>query len=152
MLNSFSFIGLTPGLLVAYASVRWVASLFDSRRGFRAGMEKQQFRRALRYVSELPTLFGLSDYVLKSCFLVYSNIDRILMAYSSTPSSILSYRDYGLCIYEANILKQRARYTLPRSVLPMFQQDLTDLTDMGHGVSRQQSVVHRIQWMYSKWI
>ncbi|KUL88145.1 hypothetical protein ZTR_04167 [Talaromyces verruculosus] len=124
----FGFIGLTPGLLITYSGVRWVASLFDSRKGFRAGLEKQQFRNSVR------------------------NIDRILGAYPTDPDSVLSYRDYGLCIYEAQILKRRAQYTIPRSFLAIFQQDLTDLTDLSQGVRRQQNALHRIQWTYSKWI
>ncbi|EED18389.1 conserved hypothetical protein [Talaromyces stipitatus ATCC 10500] len=123
----FGFIGLTPGLLITYTTVRWIASLFDSRKGFRAGIEKQKFRNAVR------------------------NIDRILGAYPTTPDSVLSYRDYGLCIYEAQILKRRAQYTVPRSFLPIFQQDLTDLTDLSHGVWRQRNALQRIQWTYSKW-
>ncbi|KAH8690983.1 ATP synthase regulation protein NCA2-domain-containing protein [Talaromyces proteolyticus] len=124
----FGFVGLTPGILVSYATLRGIGSFLGNRKGFRAGTEKQRIRRAIR------------------------NVNRILSEASSTPKGILSYRDYGLFISEAYVMSQSSQYTLPRSVLGDFKQDLADLMDVGKGVKSQMNVVGRIQWMYSRWI
>ncbi|KAL2807605.1 ATP synthase regulation protein NCA2-domain-containing protein [Aspergillus granulosus] len=44
----FGFVGLTPGILISYASIRWFFGLLGSRRGFRMGRRQDDLRYALR--------------------------------------------------------------------------------------------------------
>lgn len=73
-------------------------------------------------------------------------------AASSTSNGALSYKDYGLFICEAHVMKYCSKYTLPKSVLSDFKEDLADLMDVSRGVGAQVNVLNRIQWMYSKWM
>ncbi|KAL1963310.1 hypothetical protein VTN77DRAFT_8533 [Rasamsonia byssochlamydoides] len=124
----FGFVGLTPGILVSYATFRWIGSVLGNRKGLQKGKEKDGLRRALR------------------------NIDRILTRSSSGSNNILSYKDHGYFICEIHIMSYRAKYTLPRSVFHDFKEDMADLMDVSRGVDKQLKAVSRIQWAYSKWI
>ncbi|CRG91495.1 Rab GTPase SrgA, putative [Talaromyces islandicus] len=97
----FGFVGLTPGIFVSYATLRGIVSFLDKRKGIRAGSEKHRLRRAI----------------------------RILNAASSASNGALSYKDYGLFICEAHVMKYCSQYTLPKSVLSDFKEDLADLMD-----------------------
>jgi nuclear-control-of-ATPase protein 2 len=44
----FGVVALTPGILVSYATLRWIAGFFGSRRGIRMGRRRGEMLRALR--------------------------------------------------------------------------------------------------------
>jgi nuclear-control-of-ATPase protein 2 len=56
--DTFSFVGLTPGILVSYASFRWLGSVLGNRKGIRKGNERQSLRRSLRYMFPIYSLFS----------------------------------------------------------------------------------------------
>lgn len=62
-LTFYSFVGLTPGILVSYSVFQWIGGLFGSRRGLRRSKEQYQLRHALRYV--LNTFFGSDKHRTK---------------------------------------------------------------------------------------
>lgn len=53
-LTFYSFVGLTPGILVSYSVFQWIGGLFGSRRGLRRRKEQYQLRHALRYLLNNP--------------------------------------------------------------------------------------------------
>ncbi|RAK98044.1 NCA2 family protein [Aspergillus ibericus CBS 121593] len=123
----FGFIGLTPGILVSYASLRWLYSLFGNRKGLRMGKQQNELRHALRTVHRTLTL-------------------------SAPPTGgILAFRDYGLLICNAEALLSKARTILRGTDLRSFQEDISDLIDRDR-VDRQLRVVERMGWVYSRWL
>lgn len=56
--DTFSFVGLTPGILVSYASFRWLGSVLGNRKGIRKGNERQSLRCSLRYMFPIHSLFS----------------------------------------------------------------------------------------------
>ncbi|KZF21261.1 ATP synthase regulation protein NCA2 [Xylona heveae TC161] len=130
----FGFVGLTPGILVCIASLRWVKDTFGSRSGSKEGKRHVKMVRVLR------------------------NIDRILSA-SSSPSSpgsphqgMLSYKEHGLLLCEVHTMRQTAQRVLPGEIHREFLEDIEDLVDIRTGVERQLKVVERIRWAYAKWL
>ncbi|KAL1955394.1 hypothetical protein VTO42DRAFT_8614 [Malbranchea cinnamomea] len=124
----FGFIALTPGILVSYAALQWVAGFFGSRRGIRQGKRRGEMLRSLRAV------------------------DRVLTASEPLPRGVLSYKDHGLLLCEVELLRQRARQVLPGVTYHEFQEDLAELLNVRVGVERQRKVLERIRWAYRQWI
>ncbi|KAJ5929705.1 hypothetical protein N7454_006655 [Penicillium verhagenii] len=119
----FGFIGLTPGILVSYTSLQWVAGLFSNRRGLRQGKKRYQLRRGLR------------------------NVTRILTSASVT-NEVISYKDSGRLICEAEALLQHVKTVLGGLEYREFREDIEDLLDIQGGVTKQLRVVERIRWTY----
>ncbi|KDB21569.1 hypothetical protein H109_06508 [Trichophyton interdigitale MR816] len=124
----FAFIGLTPSILVSYATVQWAAGLLGSRRGLRQGRRRSEIIRSLR------------------------TVNRILMSSLPSQTGVLSYKDHGLLICEAETLRRRAERVLPGAIYHEFHEDLNDLLNVRAGISHQMKVVDQIRWTYSKWI
>ncbi|KAJ5632218.1 hypothetical protein N7490_008557 [Penicillium lividum] len=101
----FGFIGLTPGILVSYTSLQWVAGLFSSRRGLQRGKKRYQLRRGLR------------------------NVTRILTSASVT-NEVISYKDSGRLICEAESLLQHVQAVLGGLEYREFREDIEDLLDI----------------------
>ncbi|KAB8226864.1 NCA2 family protein [Aspergillus alliaceus] len=123
----FGFVGLTPGILVSYATLRWFGGIFGNRRGLRAGRQQDELRHALR------------------------NAHRTLISSTSTISGLLTYRDYGLLICETEVLLNKAGTVLKGVDLRAFREDISDLINQ-RVVDRQLEIFGRMGWVYSKWI
>ncbi|KAL4994825.1 ATP synthase regulation protein NCA2-domain-containing protein [Aspergillus recurvatus] len=122
----FGFVGLTPGLLISYASIRWFLGLLGNRRGFRMGRRQDDLRYALR------------------------KIHRILSTSSLTGEGRLSHKDHGLLICNVEILLGRGRTMLKGEDFRSFQEDASDLVNESQA-AKQLQVVQRMAWTYSKW-
>ena len=83
---------------------------------------------------------------------VLRNIDRILTAAQPLEDGGLYYKDYGLLLCEAHVLRKMAQATFPRMVLREFLTDLEELTSLHIGVERQRKVMGRLRWGYARWI
>lgn len=123
----FGFIGLTPGVLVSIGVYRWLRGVLSSRRGV------QQWARQGRML------------------LILRNIDRILSGATPTEDGEISYKDHGLLLCEVHLLRQAASGILPRRIFHDFLVEIDELVDVRSGLQRQQKVVERIRWAYSKW-
>ncbi|CAO2647717.1 Nn.00g086390.m01.CDS01 [Neocucurbitaria sp. VM-36] len=123
----FGFIGLTPGLLVSIGAYRWLRGVFSSRKGV------QQWAKQGRML------------------LILRNIDRILTGATPTEFGEISYKDHGLLLCEVHLLRQAASGILPRRIFHDFLVEIDELVDVRTGLERQQKVVERIRWAYSKW-
>ncbi|KAI8937081.1 hypothetical protein NX059_006298 [Plenodomus lindquistii] len=123
----FGFIGLTPGVLVSIGMYRWLRGVFSSRKGV------QQWARQGRML------------------LILRNIDRILSGATANEFGEMSYRDHGLLLCEVHLLRQAASGSLPRRMFQEFLVEIDELVDVRSGLVKQQRVVERIRWAYSKW-
>jgi nuclear-control-of-ATPase protein 2 len=123
----FGFIGLTPGVLVSVGMYRWLRSVFSNRRGMQQWTKQGQLLLILR------------------------NIDRILTAARPTEFGEMSYQDHGLLLCDVHLLRQAASTILPRRIFHEFLVEINELVDVRTGLERQQKVVERIRWAYSKW-
>ncbi|GKZ27880.1 nuclear control of ATPase protein 2, partial [Aspergillus brasiliensis] len=101
----FGFIGLTPGIMVSYAALRWLHSLLGSRKGLRMGKQQDEMRHALRIVH------------------------RTLTSSAPNPGGVLAFRDYGLLICNAEVLLSKARIMLKGADLRSFQEDINELVE-----------------------
>ncbi|GLI80069.1 nuclear control of ATPase protein 2 [Penicillium ochrochloron] len=119
----FGFVGLTPGILVSYASLRWLIGLFGNRRGLQRGKKRHQLRRGLRNVTRIVTSVRSSD-------------------------GTMSYKESGRLICEAEALLQRVRLVLGGIQYQEFREDVQDLLDVQSGVEKQLRVVERMRWAY----
>ncbi|KAI2792109.1 hypothetical protein POX_b02145 [Penicillium oxalicum] len=119
----FGFVGLTPGIMVTYASIRWMAGLFGSRRGLRMGRKRHDVRRGLR------------------------NVTRVLTSVRSS-EGIMSYHESGRLICEAEALLQKIKQVLSGVQYQEFREDIQDLLDTDSGVDKQLRVVERMRWTY----
>lgn len=124
----FGFIGLTPGVLVSVGVYRWLIGVFSSRKGM------QQWARQGKLL------------------LILRNIDRILTGATPTEFGEISYKDHGLLLCEVHLLRQAASSNLPRRIFHDFLVEVDELVDVRSGLERQQKVVDRIRWAYSKWL
>jgi nuclear-control-of-ATPase protein 2 len=124
----FGFIGLTPGVLVSVGVYRWLRGIFSSRKGV------QQWARQGKLL------------------LVLRNIDRILTSATPTEFGEIAYKDHGLLLCEVHLLRQAASSILPRRIFHDFLVEIDELVDVRSGLERQQKVVDRIRWAYSKWL
>lgn len=61
------------------------------------------------------------------------------------------YRDHGLLLCEVHLLRQEASRVLPRRIFHEFLQEIDELVNIQSGLERQQKVVERIRWAYSRW-
>ncbi|UPX14286.1 uncharacterized protein EKO05_0004775 [Ascochyta rabiei] len=123
----FGFIGLTPGVLVSIGVYRWLRGVFSSRKGVQQWAKQGQLLLILR------------------------NTDRILTAARPTEFGEMSYQDHGLLLCEVHLLRQAASGVLPRRIFHEFLVEIDELVDVRSGLERQQKVVERIRWAYSKW-
>lgn len=124
----FGFIGLTPGVLVSIGVYRWLNGVFSSRKGL------QQWARQGKLL------------------LILRNIDRILTRATPTEFGEVSYQDHGLLLCEVHLLRQAASGIFPRRIFHDFLVEVDELVDVRSGLERQQKVVERIRWAYSKWL
>jgi nuclear-control-of-ATPase protein 2 len=124
----FGFIGLTPGVLVSIGVYRWMRGVFSSRKGVQQWARQGQLLLVLR------------------------NIDRILTGAKPTEFGEISYKDHGLLLCEVHLLRQAASTILPRRIFHDFLVEVDELVDVRSGLERQQKVVERIRWAYSKWL
>ncbi|KAJ5300558.1 uncharacterized protein N7443_005560 [Penicillium atrosanguineum] len=119
----FGFVGLTPGILVSWATLRWMFGLFGNRRGLRRGKRQHELRRGLRNVTRVLTSAPLGD-------------------------GVISHKDSGRLIYEAEALLQQVQGVLGGMQYREFREDIQDLLDVERGVDRQLRVVERMRWAY----
>jgi nuclear-control-of-ATPase protein 2 len=124
----FGFIGLTPGVLVSVGVYRWLTGIFSSRKGVQQWARQGQLLLVLR------------------------NIDRILTSATPNKDGEMSYKDHGLLLCEVHLLRQAASSILPRRIFHDFLFEVDELVDVRRGLERQQKVVDRIRWAYSKWL
>jgi nuclear-control-of-ATPase protein 2 len=124
----FGFVGLTPGILVCFATFRYLGGTVGSRKGIRQRRQAGQTVRVLR------------------------NIDRILTLATPTQTNILSYKDHGLLLCEVHVLRTRAHKLFPGEIEKEFLEDVSDLCNINSGIQTQLKVLERIRWGYSKWL
>ncbi|KAF4306992.1 Nuclear control of ATP synthase 2 [Botryosphaeria dothidea] len=124
----FGFIGLTPGVMVVFATTRYLQGIFGSRKGLRMSQVSSQITR------------------------VFRNIDRILTTAQPTKYGELFYKDHGLLLCEVHVLRQLASRILPGRVFHDFLEEIDDLVDIRTGVAKQRKVVKRMRWAYAKWL
>jgi nuclear-control-of-ATPase protein 2 len=124
----FGFIGLTPGVLVSVGVFRWLQGVFSSRKGVQQWAKQGQLLLILR------------------------NIDRILVGARPTEAGEMSYKDHGLLLCEVHLLREAASGILPRRIFNEFLVEINELVDVRSGLERQQKVVERTRWAYTKWL
>ena len=124
----FGFVGLTPSILICFATFRYLGGTFGGRRGLKRDKRANQVLHVLR------------------------NIDRILTLAVPTESNMLSYKDHGLLLSEAHVLRERAKRLFPGNVWGEFLEDVGDLCNINSGILTQLRVLERIRWGYSKWL
>ena len=81
-----------------------------------------------------------------------SNVDRILTGSPQSDPGMLSFKEYGLLVCEAIVLRGIADRTFPRQVFRAFLDDFQDLIDNESGVGRQVRVADRMRWAYARWL
>ncbi|KAJ5543046.1 hypothetical protein N7535_005475 [Penicillium sp. DV-2018c] len=120
----FGFVGLTPGILVSFATVRWFAGLLGSRRGLRRGKQRHDAKRGLR------------------------NVARILTSSTVLSNGIVPYKVSGQLICEAEVLLQQVKTVFGSMQYDEFREDIRDLLNAQNGVDRQLRVLERMRWAY----
>jgi nuclear control of ATPase protein 2 len=123
----FAFVGVTPSLIIVWASLRYLSALPSRRRGLRQGAQKSDLVKTLR------------------------NIERILNLHDPQRGEKLRFRDRGLLLCECFVGGELVGL-LPRGVRGEFMQDLADLEDVGLGVERQLRTVDRIWRVWGKYL
>jgi nuclear-control-of-ATPase protein 2 len=123
----FGFIGLTPGLLITYYLSSWLRSSLTTKRGARAARKQGKMLRQLR------------------------NIDRILTNSHPTEFGELYYKDQGLLLCEAHVLRQAAGKLMPSRVFGEFCEDVEEVCDVRSGVERQRKGIERVRWAYGRY-
>ncbi|OAA64253.1 nuclear control of ATP synthase 2 protein [Niveomyces insectorum RCEF 264] len=126
----FGFVGLTPGVLVSVAVLRYVRGVLGGRRGLRRGQRAGQCVRVLR------------------------NIDRIFCDATTDPATlhgILSYKHRGLLVCEVHVLRNLARGLLPGDVGKEFREDVDDVLN-AKTVDKQRLALERVRWAYARWL
>jgi len=123
----FAFVGVTPSLIILYATLRYLSSLPSRRRGLRQGAAKSDLVKTLR------------------------NIERILVLHDPTQGDKLRFRDRGLLLCECYVAGELTGL-LPRSVRSEFMQDLADLENVQLGVARQFRTIARIWRVWGKYL
>ncbi|KAF7712946.1 Uncharacterized protein PECH_002321 [Penicillium ucsense] len=119
----FGFVGLTPGIMVTYASLRWMAGLLGNRRGLKLGRKRHDVRRGFR------------------------NVTRVLTSVRSS-EGIMSYKESGRLICEAESLLLKIKQVLGGVQYQEFREDIQDLLNVESGVDKQLRVVDRMRWTY----
>ncbi|KAJ5990889.1 hypothetical protein N7522_011096 [Penicillium canescens] len=120
----FGFVGLTPGILVSFATLRWLGSLFGSRRGLQKGKQQHELKRGLR------------------------NVARILTSSAISSNGTIPYKDSGQLICEAEALLQQMRAVSSSMKYQEFREDIQDLLNVQDGVDKQLHVIERMRWSY----
>ncbi|KAJ2895454.1 uncharacterized protein MKZ38_006566 [Zalerion maritima] len=123
----FGFVGLTPGLLVSIGLWQYLRNVMGGRKGL------SRSRRA-----------GRSVRVLR-------NIDRIFSDAAHSETAHLGYKDRGLLMCEAHVLRQLAHGLLPGDIEKEFLEDMEELTQL-KGIQVQARALQRIRWAYAKWL
>ncbi|KAJ5977442.1 hypothetical protein N7501_000784 [Penicillium viridicatum] len=120
----FGFVGLTPGILVSFATMRWLGGLLGSRRGMRKGKQRHELRRGLR------------------------NVARILTSSAVLSNGTVAYKDSGQLICEAEALLQHMKIISGSMQYEEFREDIQDLLNVQNGVDKQLRVIERMRWAY----
>ncbi|CAG8263265.1 unnamed protein product [Penicillium salamii] len=120
----FGFVGLTPGILVSLATLRWLGGLFGNRRGSQTGKQRHQLKRGLR------------------------NVARILTSSAVSPDGTVPYKDFGQLICEVEALLQHVKTVSNGLQYREFREDIQDLLNVQHGVDKQLRVIERMRWTY----
>ncbi|CAP91627.1 Nuclear control of ATPase protein 2 [Penicillium rubens] len=120
----FGFVGLTPGILVSFATMRWLGGLLGSRRGLRRGKQRHELRRGLR------------------------NVARILTSSTVLSNGTVPYKDAGQLICEAEALLLHVRVIFGSMQYEEFREDIQDLLNVQDGVDKQLRVIERMRWAY----
>ncbi|KAH7328115.1 ATP synthase regulation protein NCA2-domain-containing protein [Stachybotrys elegans] len=123
----FGFVGLTPGLFVSFAIMRY---LRDVAFGRSAERQSEKASRAVR---------------------IFRNVDRVLTEARPNENNVLSYKDHGLLLCELHVLRNLASKVMPRDVEREFLEDLDDLANM-RGIQVQARALERIRWAYARWL
>jgi nuclear control of ATPase protein 2 len=123
----FGFIGLTPGILITYFLSSYIRSSLTSKQGSKASRKQGKMVRQLR------------------------NIDRILTNSEPTEFGELYYKDQGLLLCEAHVLRQEAGKTMPGQVYREFCEDLEEVCNVRTGAERQRKGVERVRWAYGRY-
>ncbi|KAL4915143.1 ATP synthase regulation protein NCA2-domain-containing protein [Aspergillus aurantiobrunneus] len=122
----FGFVGLTPGLLISYASMRWFFGLLGNRKGFRSSQRQDNLRHALW------------------------RIHRIISTSSPMEGGRLTYRNHGLLVCNVEVLLRKAQTMLKGEDLRTFKEDSSDLINENRA-NKQLQIVERMAWAYLKW-
>ncbi|KAJ5770779.1 uncharacterized protein N7511_002830 [Penicillium nucicola] len=120
----FGFVGLTPGILVSFAALRWLGSLLGSRKGMQKGKHRHQLKRGLR------------------------NVARILTSSAISANGTLPHKDSGQLICEAEALLQQMKAVSSSMKYQEFREDIHDLLNVQNGVDKQLRVIERMRWSY----
>jgi len=124
----FGFIGLTPGILITYYLASYLRSTLTTKRGSSAARRQGKMVRQLR------------------------NMDRILSNCSPTEFGELFYRDQGLLLCEAHLMRCAAGGLMGNGrVFREFCEDLDEVCDVRVGVERQRRGVERVRWAYGRY-
>jgi nuclear-control-of-ATPase protein 2 len=123
----FGFIGLTPGILISYYLASYLRSTLMTKRGSSAALRQGKMLRQLR------------------------NIDRILSNCHPTEFGELFYKDQGLLLCEAHLMRQAAGSLMEARVFREFCEDLDEVCDVRSGVERQRRGVERVRWAYGRY-
>lgn len=123
----FGFVGLTPGVLVSVATMRYLRTVLGGRSGQRQKKKSGQAVRVLR------------------------NIDRILAEAAPQKTNVLSYKDHGLLLCEVHVLRNLAHKLMPRDIEKEFLEDLSDLEKMKR-IQVQAKALKRLRWAYARWL
>jgi nuclear-control-of-ATPase protein 2 len=123
----FGFIGLTPGILISYYLASYIRSTLSTKRGSSAALRQGKMLRQLR------------------------NIDRILSNCHPTEFGELFYKDQGLLLCEAHLMRQAAGDLMEARVFREFCEDLDEVCDVRSGVERQRRGVERVRWAYGRY-
>ena len=123
----FGFIGLTPGILISYYLASYIRSTLMTKRGSSAALRQGKMLRQLR------------------------NIDRILSNCHPTEFGELFYKDQGLLLCEAHLMRQAAGTLMQARVFREFCEDLDEVCDVRSGVERQRRGVERVRWAYGRY-
>ncbi|KAJ5338775.1 hypothetical protein N7452_005503 [Penicillium brevicompactum] len=136
----FGFVGLTPGILVSLATIRWLGGLFGNRRGSQTGKQRHELKRGLRYddPNSLP----------KATLMRTRNVARILTSSAVSSDGTVPYKDSGQLICEAEALLQHVKAISNGIQYREFREDIQDLLNVQNGVDKQLRVVERMRWTH----
>ncbi|ERS97898.1 uncharacterized protein SPSK_03092 [Sporothrix schenckii 1099-18] len=126
----FGFVGLTPGVLVSFAALRYVRGLLYGRKGLRRGQRVEKCVRVLR------------------------NIDRIFCDATvdlATMNGILSYKHRGLLVCEVHVLRSLAVGLFPGDIEKEFLEDVDEMLN-GKTVDKQRLALDRVRWAYGRYL
>ena len=126
----FGMVGLTPGLLVCAGIFWWAKNSMGKGRGRRSGQRSGEMVRTLRNIDRILT--GSAAYRTGE-----RDDDR---------GGVLTYKEHGLLLCEAHVLREFAGKALPTGVWSEFVEDVEELVDVRRGVKNQFRVLERIRW------